>query len=99
MKLPHRRQFLHMAAGAAALPAVLPPSSAPAAASYPQTWTEIDVGHLVLAKEDGPAQSWWEAIPIEKAADDAFTLRWRDHAQLSTIVRPRLRLALLHPAP
>jgi hypothetical protein len=76
-----------------------PPSSAPAAASYPQTWTGIDVGHLVLAKEDGPAQSWWEAIPIEKAADDAFTLRWRDHTQLPTIVRQRLRLALLHPAP
>ena len=63
---------------------------------FPLTWDDIDVDHLVLAKDDGPCQSWWEAIPTEKHGD-TFTLRWRDHAYLSKIVRARLSLALLCP--
>ena len=63
---------------------------------FPLTWDDIDVDHLVLARDDGPCQSWWEAIPIEKHGD-TFTLRWRDHSQLSNIVRARLSLALLCP--
>jgi hypothetical protein len=63
---------------------------------FPLTWGDIDVDHLVLAKDDGPCQSWWEAIPTEKHGD-TFTLRWRDHAYLSKIVRARLSLALLCP--
>jgi hypothetical protein len=35
MKLPHRRQFLHLAAGAAALPAVSPIAQAQAYPSRP----------------------------------------------------------------
>jgi hypothetical protein len=63
---------------------------------FPLTFEDIDLGHLVLAKDDGPCQSWWEAIPTEKHGD-TFTLRWRDHAYLSKIVRARLSLALLCP--
>ena len=63
---------------------------------FPLSWDDIDVDHLVLAKDDGPCQSWWEAIPTEKHGD-TFTLRWRDHAQLPKIVRARLSLALLCP--
>ena len=63
---------------------------------FPLSWDDIDVDHLVLAKDDGPCRSWWEAIPTEKHGD-TFTLRWRDYVQLSTIVRPRLSLALLYP--
>jgi hypothetical protein len=63
---------------------------------FPLTWDDIDIDHLVLAKDDGPCQSWWEAIPTEKHGD-TFTLRWRDHAYLSKIVRARLSLALLCP--
>jgi hypothetical protein len=63
---------------------------------FPLTFQDVDVGHLVLAKDDGPCQSWWEAIPTEKHGD-TFTLRWRDHAYLSKIVRARLSLALLCP--
>jgi hypothetical protein len=63
---------------------------------FPLAWDDIDVDHLVLAKDDGPCQSWWEAIPTEKHGD-TFTLRWRDHSYLSKIVRPRLSLALLCP--
>jgi hypothetical protein len=64
--------------------------------AFPRTWDEIDVGRLVLAKEDGPRRSWWEAIPTEKAGN-AFTLRWRDFPQVPNVVRPRFSLALLCP--
>jgi hypothetical protein len=70
----------------------------PSAQGFPLTWEDIDVDHLVLAKDDGPWRSWWEAIPTEKL-DDTFTLRWRDFAQLPTIERARLSLALLYPNP
>jgi hypothetical protein len=65
---------------------------------FPLNWEDIDVDHLVLAKDDGPWRSWWEAIPKERL-DDTFTLRWRDFAQLPTIERARLSLALLYPNP
>jgi hypothetical protein len=65
--------------------------------SLPRDWQEIDVNKLVLAKDDGPSQSWWEAIPIEKAGD-VFKLRWRDYATvLAPITRQRLDLALICP--
>ena len=41
----------------------------------PKDWQEIDVNHLVLAKDDGPWRTWWEAVPVEKAGD-LFKLRW-----------------------
>lgn len=68
----------------------------PAPQGLPTSWNEIDVGHLVLAKDDGPSRSWWEAIPTERHGD-AFILRWRDYAQLSPIERGRTTLALLCP--
>jgi hypothetical protein len=64
--------------------------------AFPRSWDEIDVGRLVLAKEDGPWRSWWEAIPTEQSGD-SFTLRWRDFPQVPNIVRPRFSLALLCP--
>lgn len=64
--------------------------------SLPKDWQEINVGHLVLAKDDGPWESWWEAIPIEKAGD-GFKLRWRDYATMPPITRPRIELALFCP--
>lgn len=64
--------------------------------SLPRNWQEIDVGHLVLAKDDGPWESWWEVIP-QKKLGESFELKWRDHAELPPIMRPRLELALLCP--
>jgi hypothetical protein len=64
--------------------------------SLPTDWQEIDVNKLVLAKDDGPSRSWWEATPIEKAGD-AFKLRWRDYATVPPITRPRFALALICP--
>jgi hypothetical protein len=63
---------------------------------YPGSWDAIDVDALVLAQEDGPIGQWWEAIVVNQA-NDGFTLRWRDHTALPTIVRERHNLALLHP--
>ena len=62
----------------------------------PRDWLQIDVGQLVLAKDDGPWGSWWEAVPIEKAGDE-FKLRWRDYSRIAPITRQRLVLALINP--
>jgi hypothetical protein len=67
-------------------------------AIYPTHWSVIGVNQIVLAKEDGPIESWWLAKTI-KLEKDVFTLEWRDHPQLPPIVRPRSALGLVHPAP
>ena len=68
------------------------------ASAYPQNWGSIGTGHIVLAKEDGPMQQWWEAKVIAQEGE-AFTLEWRDHPGLPPIKRPRFGLALIHPNP
>ena len=75
-----------------------PQTSAVPESHYPDSWAEISVGSLVLAKEDGPWQAWWEAIAFE-VDGQALTLRWRDHQEIPTIIRPRLSLGLLYPNP
>ena len=62
----------------------------------PSGWQQIDIGHLVLAKDDGPWRSWWEAVPVEKDGD-VLKLRWKDFPNVSLITRARLDLALLCP--
>jgi hypothetical protein len=62
----------------------------------PRDWQDITVNQLVLAKDDGPWLSWWEAIPIEKA-EGGFKLRWRDKVNKTLFARPRLELALICP--
>ena len=66
--------------------------------SLPKDWDEIDINHLVLAKDDSQWGAWWEAIPVEKVGD-SFKLRWRETyaANVPLISRPRLDLALLCP--
>ena len=66
--------------------------------ALPKDWDEIDVNHLVLAKDDSQWGAWWEAIPVEKAGD-LFKLRWREKhaANVPLITRPRLDLALICP--
>jgi hypothetical protein len=70
--------------------------SAKAESALPANWQDIDLNKLVLAKEDGPPRSWWEAIPVEKAGD-TFKLRWRDFSTVSPISRERFALALICP--
>jgi hypothetical protein len=64
----------------------------------PKDWDEIDIDHLVLAKDDSQWGAWWEAIPVERAGD-LFKLRWREkHAShVGLIARPRFDLALICP--
>jgi hypothetical protein len=66
--------------------------------SLPKHWDEIDINHLVLAKDDSQWGAWWEAIPVEKTGD-AFNLRWREKhaANVGPIARSRFDLALLCP--
>lgn len=87
-------------AGKAAAKDHKPAAAAPPAGSQPlpRDWQQIDVGQLVLAKDDGPWGSWWEAVPIEKAGD-GFKLRWRDYSRTAPITRQRLELALICPDP
>jgi hypothetical protein len=63
---------------------------------YPATWDEIRADQVVVAKEDGPFQGWWEAI-VTEANGDTLTLRWRNRPQLLPIVRHRLHVALMLP--
>jgi hypothetical protein len=71
-------------------------ASAKAGTVFPKTWDTIDVDCLVLAKEDGPWRSWWEAIPVAKS-DEMFLLQWRDFPQVPNVTRLRWTLGLLHP--
>ena len=66
--------------------------------SLPKDWDEIDINHLVLAKDDSQWGAWWEAIPVDKTGD-LFKLRWREKhaANVPLITRPRFDLALLCP--
>jgi hypothetical protein len=64
--------------------------------SRPKDWDEIDIGHLVLAKSEGPWSSWWEAVAVEKVGD-GFKLRWQDGVNKSPSTRARLDLALICP--
>jgi hypothetical protein len=66
--------------------------------SLPKDWDQIDINHLVLARDDSQWGAWWEAIPVEKAGD-AFKLRWREKyaANVGLITRPRFDLALICP--
>jgi hypothetical protein len=60
----------------------------------PATWDDIDVGHLVIAR-DGDA-GWWEAIVVARAGD-MLTLKWRDYPKQAPLVLHRAALALLKP--
>src|ERR1035437_723751 len=61
----------------------------------PATWDDIDVGHLVIARDD-LAAGWWEAIVIAKDGD-MLTLQFRDYPKQAPVVLHRTALALLRP--
>ena len=60
----------------------------------PATWDDIDIGHLVIARDE-VAEGWWEAVVIAKDGD-MLTLRFRDYKQ-PPVVLHRATLALLKP--
>ena len=68
------------------------PAPAP---GLPATWDDIDVGHLVIARDE-LAAGWWEAIVIAKDGD-MLTLRFRDYPKQAPAVLHRAALALLRP--
>ena len=68
------------------------PAPAP---GLPATWDAIDVGHLVIARDD-LAAGWWEAIVVARDGD-MLTLKWRDYPKQAPAVLHRAALALLKP--
>jgi hypothetical protein len=69
--------------------------------AYPKSWDDIAIGCVVLAKDDGPWCSWWEATPTNHTGD-MFSLQWRNFLDMPKIARPdiarhRLSLGLLFP--
>jgi hypothetical protein len=65
---------------------------------FPEDWAAIKLDQIVLVKEDGPCEQWWEAKTI-KLEKDVFTLQWRDRPDLPLIERARSCLGLVHPSP
>jgi hypothetical protein len=73
-----------------------PASNAPSVAQgYPRDWDDINVGHLVIARDDADA-GWWEAIVTDRAGD-LVTMRWRDYPGHPKFVQHRSAVALLKP--
>src|SRR5215471_8811107 len=69
--------------------------------AYPKSWDDVAIGCVVLAKDDGPWCSWWEAIPTDQSGD-TFSLQWRKVSDMPKIAQPnvarhRLSLGLLYP--
>jgi hypothetical protein len=64
----------------------------PVMATQPRDWSEIRVGHMVLAKdgEDG----WYEARVIA-VVGEMLTLEWRDYPEEGEVIRHRSKVALL----
>src|SRR5665811_1165226 len=68
------------------------PAPAP---GLPVTWDDIDVGHLVIARDE-LAAGWWEAVVVARDGD-MLTLKWRDYPKQAPAVLHRAALALLRP--
>jgi hypothetical protein len=68
------------------------PAPAP---GLPATWDDIDVGHLVIARDE-LAAGWWEAIVVAREGD-MLTVKWRDYPKQAPAVLHRAALALLRP--
>src|SRR5450830_1295052 len=61
----------------------------------PATWDDIDVGHLVIARDD-LAAGWWEAIVVARDGD-MLTVKWPGYPKQAHAVLHRAALALLKP--
>jgi len=66
--------------------------------SLPRDWSEIDVGHHVLAEPNQSGLGWWPAEVIART-NETLTLRWRDAPKDPKIIRQRTAVALLNPEP
>lgn len=63
----------------------------------PASWSEIQVGSLVLVSE-GVGKGWFESRVVEARGADLYVLQWRDWPDFPREVRRREDLALLHPS-
>lgn len=67
-------------------------------AALPQPWSDLAVGSTVLALDD-EAESWFEAVVVTIADDDANVLRlkWRDYPQERQFTMHRSRVGVIGP--
>jgi len=61
--------------------------------AQPNTWDEIEPGHLVIA-QDNLADGWWPAV-VRKRHQDKLVLVWRDYVGQGEVIRDVNSVALL----
>ena len=90
--------YLNIAAGnGSSTPAAdLPETASPPAT--PRTWADVRVGDLIIA-QSSHIEGWWEAVVVERGANDVLTLRWRDYPAEGTVQRHLGGVALINPGP
>ena len=76
------------------LPSAHPANSTTPSPTLPSSWDDIDVGKLVLIRDE-PENGWWEAIVVGKS-DDGFILRWQGAPKEKPRIRKVTELALLN---
>ncbi len=63
---------------------------------YPEHWSKIAAGDIVLASE-GHDDGWWPATVVAVQDAGHYLLRWTDWPELDQFIRLATQLALLHP--
>ena len=66
----------------------------PIPSPLPKTWTDIQVGSLVIA-EEALEYGWWHAV-VTEVRGDLLTIRWRDYPKQAATKRNRKDVALLY---
>jgi hypothetical protein len=61
-----------------------------------QLWGAVSVNSVVLAREDGLKDGWWEAVILAEHAG-VYTLYYRDYPEQGLVRRQRQQIALLPP--
>jgi hypothetical protein len=80
--------------GSSITAADLPETASPAVLR--RTWADIRAGDLIIA-QSSHMEGWWEAIVLERGANDILTLRWRDYPAEGTVQRHLGGIALINP--
>lgn len=74
-----------------------PSTASPSAHRIAPDWASIAVGDLVLVPDE-PGEGWFEAVVVEKVAEHAFRLEYRDYPDWPDMTFGRNQLGLLPPA-
>ncbi len=70
----------------------------PDGAEHPILWSQIQIGSVTLAQEDGPIGQYWIGKVVEQPGEDQFLVQWVGYPEVPPVARARHSLALLPPA-